>query len=86
MRVWLDQQVRAGKVSAGEVQRFWHQHGHDYLDTFKSLFPAGKDSGEGGMTVRLIIAEIGITGRYFIKRYGGRDHVVFKGYAGARRS
>lgn len=85
VRAWSDQQVKAGRVKAHEANAFWQQHGHDYLDKFKSYFPIGKDSVEGGMTIRLIIAELGIAGKYYIKKIRGRDHIVFKGFAGARQ-
>lgn len=84
-RAWSAQQVKAGRVEAGKAAAFWQQHGHDWLDKFKSYFPIAKDVKEGGTTIRTIISELGITGTYYIKKIRGRDHVVFKGFAGARQ-
>jgi hypothetical protein len=84
-RTWMDQRVAQGKITAKQAHDFWQAHGHDYLEKFKSYFPAGKDSFEGSLTIRTIVMELGIAGRYYIKRYGDRDYIVFKGFAGARK-
>ncbi|WP_156359124.1 hypothetical protein [Sphingomonas sp. Leaf242] len=85
VRTWTDKQVALGKTTLRKSNEFWQKHGHDYLENIKSYFPIGKDVREGGATVRLIIAELGIGGQYILKTYRGRQHVVFKGYAGARQ-
>lgn len=85
VRIWVDQQVRQGKITAAKAHEFWLKHGHDYLENVKSWFPIAKDTRSGVQTLRLIIAELGVFGRYYLKTYRGREHVIFKGYAGARR-
>jgi len=85
VRIWTERQVRAGKVTAAKANEFWQKHGSNYLEKLKSYFPIGKDIREGAGTVRLIVSELGIMGRYYIKEYRGRPHIVFKGHAGARQ-
>lgn len=85
VRIWVDQQVRQGKISAAKAHEFWLKHGHDYLENVKSWFPIAKDSRSGAQTLRTIISELGVFGRYYLKTYRGREHVIFKGYAGARK-
>lgn len=85
VRTWTERQVAQGKVTAMRMREFWQRHGHEYLDKIKSYFPIGKDVTEGGATLRLIVSELGLGGRYLIKTYRGRQHIVFKGYAGARQ-
>lgn len=85
VRTWSDQQVKAGKISAVKANDFWQKYGSNYLEKIKSYFPIGKDVKEGLATLRVIISELGIFGRYHIKEYRGRLHIVFKGHAGARQ-
>lgn len=85
VRIWIDKQVKEGKTTAAKAHEFWLKHRHDYLEQLKSWFPIGKDSFEGVQTLRIIISELGIFGEYYIKEYGGRYHVILRGYAAGRR-
>ncbi|MBD8546104.1 hypothetical protein [Sphingomonas sp. CFBP 8760] len=85
VRIWTDQQIKTGKVTATKANEFWQKHGSNYLEKIKSYFPIGKDIKEGAATLRLIASELGIMGRYYIKEYRGRPHIIFKGHAGARQ-
>ncbi len=85
VRIWTDQQVKAGKVTAAKANEFWQKSGSSYLEKIKSWFPIAKDVREGAGTARLIISDLGIKGRYYIKEYRGRPHIIFKGHAGARQ-
>ena len=84
-REWLELQVRAGRIKREDVHAFWQRHGGDTLNAVKSYFPALKDTYEGQITVRLIVAELGLNGTYYIKQIRGRTHIVFRGFAGGRQ-
>lgn len=85
VRAWTAKQVREGKVPVAQERSFWHQHGHDYLEQLKSWFPVAKDTRSGVLTLRTIVSELGFLGKYYLKTYKGREHVIFKGFAGARK-
>lgn len=89
-KVWLDMAVEQKKMTFQQAQAAWKKYGPQIFkgltsEEFKSLFPVAKDIAAGAGLMYKLIKEIGISGKYYIKNYNGRDYVIFKGNAAARK-
>ncbi len=81
LRLWLTDKVASGKMTERQAAEFWNNYtrqGSRYLATY---FATASDLA----LLTKLAADLGTPlGRVYFKSYGGKMHVVFKGYPGLR--
>lgn len=80
VRMWLTEAVERGRMTQAAADAHWKIYAEDW-HTLANYFAVKDDVG----LIRRLVREVGINGRCYFKNYGGKLHVVFKGYPGLRR-
>ncbi len=83
--IWLNKQVATGRLSAKQAKDYWNRHGHETLDFIKSKIPILGDLVDTGKTIVAVIRDLGLAGEYYIKTYGQKQYIIFKGSSAARK-
>lgn len=54
-------------------------------EEFKSWFPNFKDLAQGAALTYKLAKDVGIKGKYYIKKYNGKEYIIFKGNPAVRK-
>lgn len=81
IRLWLADKVASGKMSQGQAEALWRRHSTN-SHFIANYFSVGGDIALLTKLARDLKTPIA---RCYFKTYGGKLHIVFKGYPGVRQ-
>ena len=87
-KLWLSKQEDLGAITADKAAKLWQQWKEtwnkwkDYPGVGAAYYSTGQDI----LTLKKIIEDFGtMFGRVLYKEYGGKPHIILKGYPGLRK-